>query len=320
MDARVTHRSGRASDLIPTYYDRPALKPSPYGFTVALYIYIGGLAAGAQIVSTVVALLGIASSDGIVLAGRVVALAGAVIGGILLIIDLHTKRRFYNMLRIFRPTSPMSIGTYVLMAFGFWSLLAVAAQLLLGWMVAALVCSVVASIAAWGMTTYTAALLAQTATPLWAAAPRLLAVRFASSAMATGTAALLLTAATWPGHEAVSQDLAEVAALSLLVQAVALVVSYRLYRVQGVSGAVDEMPWAALQWIGVLLLGQLAPIVLVVFARTSGSAAGLQVAAAVCVLVGGLVMRGTVLLAGNESAKRPRDYFRLAQEPFEGAV
>ena len=37
------------------------------------------------------------------LAGRVIALAGAVLGGILLIVDLHTKRRFYNMLRIFRP-------------------------------------------------------------------------------------------------------------------------------------------------------------------------------------------------------------------------
>ena len=51
------------------------------------------------------------------------------VGSALLIIDLHTPSRFYNMLRIFRPTSPMSIGSYVLTSFGALSACLAAAQL-----------------------------------------------------------------------------------------------------------------------------------------------------------------------------------------------
>ena len=122
MDARTAEFADRDSDPIPTYYERPALKPSLYGWTVALYIFIGGLAGAAQIIATAIDLLGLPGSATLVLVGRCIALAGAIIGGILLIVDLDTKQRFYNMLRIFRATSPMSIGTYVLMSFGFWSL------------------------------------------------------------------------------------------------------------------------------------------------------------------------------------------------------
>src|SRR4029077_16758684 len=106
------------AEPIPTYHGRPALKPSLYGWIVAFYIFIGGLAGAAQIIATAADLLG-TRGGAVILVGRVVALPGAIFGGILLIVDLHTKRRFYNMLRIFRATSPMSIGTYMLMSFGF---------------------------------------------------------------------------------------------------------------------------------------------------------------------------------------------------------
>jgi|GEM_PF-4272558 hypothetical protein len=140
----------------PTYYGRPALKPSLYGWIVALYIFIGGLAGAAQILATAADLIRTPGSA-VILAGRTIALAGAVLGGILLIVDLHTKRRFYNMLRIFRPTSAMSIGTYILMSFGFWSLVALCGQFAgLHWL--ALLGGIIAGIAGWGMTTYTAAL------------------------------------------------------------------------------------------------------------------------------------------------------------------
>ncbi len=311
MDARTPHRSNRPSDLVPTYHERPALKPSLYGWTVALYIYVGGLAAGAQIISTVVALLGIPSTDDVVFVGRAVALAGAILGGILLIVDLHTKSRFYNMLRIFRPTSPMSIGTYVLMAFGFWSLLAFAAQLFLGWMIIALVCSVLASVFAWWMTTYTAALLAQTATPLWASTPRLLAIRFASAAMAAGAAAMLLAAVWLPEPAPLAREFANIAALGVVVEFAAAIASYAACRTQGVSGPLDHPPWGAAHWIAAVLIGQLAPIGLIIAADIVRVSAP-QIAAAVCILGGDLIMRGTILLAGNESATRPRDYFRLA--------
>src|SRR3546814_20363040 len=51
------------------------------------------------------------------------ATAGSAAGAVLLIIALRTPRRWYNMLRIFRPTSPMSFGSYILTAFGGFSAL-----------------------------------------------------------------------------------------------------------------------------------------------------------------------------------------------------
>src|SRR5262249_43558900 len=101
----------------PTYYGQPALKPTHYRSLVGVYIFISGLP-GAGRTAANAAEIGGTRGSGIILAGRAIAVTGAVLGGILLIIDLHTRRRFYNMLRIFRPTSPMSIGTYVLMGFG----------------------------------------------------------------------------------------------------------------------------------------------------------------------------------------------------------
>ena len=47
-----------------------------------------------------------------------VALAGAVVSPALLISDLGRPERFLNMLRVFKVTSPMSVGSWVLAAFG----------------------------------------------------------------------------------------------------------------------------------------------------------------------------------------------------------
>src|ERR671919_628550 len=235
--ASVTDHAGQE---IPTYYGRPAIRPSLYGWIVAAYIYVGGLAAGLQIVVTPAQLLALPDSVELAFIGRAIVLALTSLGGPLLIIDLHTPQRFYNMLRIFRPTSPMSIGTYVLMGFGFWSLAAFVLQAF-GLDLLALICGCLAAVIGWMMTTYAAALLAATATPLWAAAPRLLAVRYAASALATGAAAACLIA----------------------------------------LGIAPHLAFA--------------------------------LPASVIVLAGGFLMRGLIMLAGNESARRPVDYFRFAQ-------
>jgi protein NrfD len=314
MDARTSHRSSRPSDLVPTYHDQPALKPSLYGWTVALYIFVGGLSGGVQILVSAMDVLRLPNAETLILSGRAIALAGAILGGTLLIIDLHTKQRFYNMLRIFRPTSPMSIGTYVLMSFGFWSLIALAAHLF-GFMLLATVSGVLAALSGWWMTTYTAALLAATATPLWAASPRTLAIRFAASAMATAAAALCLVSLWALSQAHIISVLGNISALALLVQFGASIAGSAVYGNTGVGAPLQQMPWGPVYWIGVELIGVLVPIGLFVwqdFRPLPGLA--LTAVAALCLLAGGLLMRGVVLLAGNESARRPRDYFRFAGE------
>ncbi|MGA7260526.1 MAG: NrfD/PsrC family molybdoenzyme membrane anchor subunit [Stellaceae bacterium] len=127
-------------------------------------------------------------------------MGAAVVGGPLLIIDLHTPQRWYNMLRIFRTTSPMSIGTWVLMSFGSLSAVLAAAQFALdrghsssrAMQTAIKLLEVPAALAGMAMSTYTGALLSATSTPLWAAAPRRIAAVFGASAMASGAAVLTI--------------------------------------------------------------------------------------------------------------------------------
>jgi hypothetical protein len=297
-------------DATPTYYGRPALKPSLYGWMVALYVFVGGMAGAVQILVTVVDLLGTPESGGVVLAGRVLALAGAIFGGILLIIELHTRQRFFNMLRIFRPTSPMSIGSYVLMSFGFWSLASLIVELL-GLRVLTLIFACLAAVAGWFMTIYTASLLAATSTPLWAAAPRSLAVRFAGSAFASGAAVLCIIAVAL--GTPLARAFGNFAIIALAVEFVASLAAHRIYHRRGVSGPLRDTPWGPVHLAGVQICGDLLPIALYLADDvTSPNPGALAVIASLCVLAGSFLMRGVLFLAGNESARRPLDYFAFA--------
>src|SRR5437868_3475756 len=111
-EALPTHYAGQ------TYYDQPATKAADYGWLVSSYFFIGGLSAASQFIATVADFSDQAEARPAVRAGRYLALAGSLVCPVLLIADLHTPRRWYNMLRIFRPTSAMSIGAWALTVFG----------------------------------------------------------------------------------------------------------------------------------------------------------------------------------------------------------
>jgi hypothetical protein len=113
-----------------TYYGRPALKPSPYGQLIASYFFVGGLAGAAQLIAGIADVCGHDDDQPVVRAGRYLGLAGILLSPVLLIADLRTHRGWYNMLRIFRRTSAMSIGAWTLTGFGLLSGVAAAAQAL----------------------------------------------------------------------------------------------------------------------------------------------------------------------------------------------
>src|SRR5690349_19693997 len=113
-----------------TYYDLPALNPSHYGQLVSSYLFIGGIAGASQVIATIADFRGGEKTRFIVRAGRYLAVAGACTGPVFLVADLHTPERWYNMLRIFRRTSSMSIGSWTLTLFGTISAITAGAQLL----------------------------------------------------------------------------------------------------------------------------------------------------------------------------------------------
>jgi protein NrfD len=293
---------------IPTYYDLPPLKPSPYGWQVSAYALISGIAGSSQILATAAEFTDREAYRSVVRNGRHVALGGTFVGTALLIIDLRTPTRFYNMLRIFRPTSPMSIGSYVLTGFSVLSALLAAAQL---WRdlgggsgrfdTLARMAQVPAAVAGAAMSTYTGALLAATSTPVWAALPKLLPATFGVSAMASAAAALSL-----PARGSEREALRRIELLASGVELVLIAMLPGRLRHHGIATRIGVTPVLAAAATPLIEYGARA---IAGRDRGGGKAAALGAAA---VLAGAFLLRYLVLRAGNESATRPRDYFRFS--------
>ncbi|HSK40632.1 MAG TPA: NrfD/PsrC family molybdoenzyme membrane anchor subunit, partial [Arenibaculum sp.] len=291
-------------------------------------IYVGGLGGSAQIVATAADLAGGEGARGIVRTGRWLAFAASLAGAPLLIADLKTPQRWYNMLRIFRATSPMSIGSYILSGFGAFSALTATAQLAEDTGVlrhrtarrTARAAQMPAALTGAGMSVYTAALLSATSTPLWAAAPRELAVRFGSAAMASAAAALSLgERAAGRGRMAGALDRLALAACA--AELVASILADRRYCEQGVGGVLEEPPWKQVHTAGSLGLAAAVPILCHGLNLAAGQRSrGLSVLGSLAILVGSAAMRHTMLRAGNLSAKRPADYFRMTQPPVPAGI
>lgn len=175
-----------------SYYGRPIVRPAPWTHDVAAYLFTGGLAAGSALLAAGAQVTG---RRRLRRAGRVAALGAVAASGYYLVADLGRPERFLHMLRVAKPTSPMSVGVWVFSAFGAAAGAAAVSEL------APLVPSsfvrkmlppvgaaagLGAAVAAPVLATYTAVLLADTATPSWHAAYPEMPFVFAGSALASG--------------------------------------------------------------------------------------------------------------------------------------
>lgn len=168
-----------------SYYGRPVLKPPVWEWKIAAYLFTGGLSSGAAVLGAGADLTG---RPALRRAGRLGALGALAASMYLLVADLGRPERFLNMLRVAKPTSPMSIGTWILVAYGPGAGLAGAAELVplrpLRW--AARPAGLAAAAIAPGVASYTAVLLSHTAVPAWNEARRQLPFVFTGSAAASG--------------------------------------------------------------------------------------------------------------------------------------
>jgi hypothetical protein len=183
---------GRRAD--PTYYDRPVIKEPTWIWAVPAYFYAGGAAGAAALLGAVAQVADPEDLHGLVKRCRWVAAAGGAVGTALLIEDLGRPSRFLNMLRVFRPSSPMSLGSWVLSAASV--LTAGSAVLseedgLMG--LAGDAAGLGAGLAGLPLAGYTAVLLSNTAVPVWQATRRTLPLLFLSSAVASAASLLELT-------------------------------------------------------------------------------------------------------------------------------
>ena len=184
-----------------SYYGRPVLKTPAWNWMIAAYLFAGGLSAGSAMLAAGADLTG---RPGLRRVGRLGALASLAASMYFLVADLGRPERFHHMLRVAKPSSPMSVGTWILTAYGPGAGLAGVAEMMparlrrtfvgkvLGW--SARPAGLSAAAVAPGVASYTAVLLSQTAVPAWHEAHPYLPFVFTGSAAASGGGLGLLLA------------------------------------------------------------------------------------------------------------------------------
>jgi hypothetical protein len=195
-------RRRRRDLLVPeaefrSYYGRPVLKQPAWTLEVPWYFFFGGMAGASAPLAVAARMTG---NQRLARGAVTVAAAGVAVGTPLLVSDLGRPERFHHMLRVFKPTSPMSMGSWVLAAMGPAAVGAAVSDrlgILPGLGRAA---EVVSGLLGPVLCTYTGVLVANTAVPVWHEAGRELPLVFAGSALASaGAASTVLTPAADAG-------------------------------------------------------------------------------------------------------------------------
>ena len=103
----------------PTYYGRPMLKPSVWSADIPLYYFLGGAAGAALTLGAAIQLASRGHRQPRELRRlsaqcHWIGIAGSTAGAAFLIHDLGRSSRFVYMMRVFRPSSPMNMGSWIL--------------------------------------------------------------------------------------------------------------------------------------------------------------------------------------------------------------
>jgi len=274
---------------------------------IILYFFIGGLAGGCYFLAVLLDLFGRPTDRRLARLGYLVAFPGVAVCGLLLTLDLTRPERFWHMLiqsGTWRPMlkvySPMSAGAWCLLLFGGFSLLSFVAALDERGRFAALrppsplgvLIGVLGGIFGAFLAGYTGVLLSVTNRPIWADT-HLLGLVFLVSAASTSAALLVLLGAgsgSPGGLRALSRFDSWVLVLEL-VALIGLVISL------GSVATVWLSAWGALLFVGVVLVGILAPLAL--YWRGRGVPAGSHALTSILVLIGGFLLRVVVVLSSD---------------------
>jgi formate-dependent nitrite reductase membrane component NrfD len=180
-----------------SYYGKPILnKPTWEPLNIAGYLYLGGLAGA----SSLLAAGGHATGRRALARSAKLGAAGAIsLSLAALVHDLGRPARFVNMLRVFKPTSPMSVGSWLLAGYAPLAMTAAATHVANRYRVIGAVSTAGAAALGPAVATYTAVLITDTAVPSWHEGHREMPFVFAGSA---ASAAAGLALACSPGEQA----------------------------------------------------------------------------------------------------------------------
>jgi formate-dependent nitrite reductase membrane component NrfD len=296
-----TQRTREPGDI--TYYDRPVLKEPVWIWAVPMYFFVGGAAGAAAVLGAGAQITGDEDLRDLVVRCRRIAAAGDAIGTGLLIYDLGRPERFLNMLRVFRPSSPMSVGSWVLAVSAPLSATSVRLAKADGAMRAlGDLAGLGAGVTGMPLAGYTAVLLSNTAVPLWQAIRRSLPLLFTASGMASAASLLELTDLGEREERVVHRfgllgKLAEMGAMLAVEREARAVERVGRPLREGLGGAL----WKA---AGGLTASSVA------LSLIPGTSRGRRTASGLLGVAGSLALRFAVFHAGKASARDPRATFQ----------
>lgn len=283
---------------------------------LVFYFYLGGIAAGSYFMAALIELVGNDEDRELAKVAYYIAFPLVLVCTVLLILDLGRPERFWHMLiqsntfmPIFKYWSPMSIGSWALSIFGamsfvsFVGVLAEDSRFGLGRFSGlarrlhhgpiGILFELAAAAIGFFIAAYTGALLTATNQPFWSDS-NLVAALFLASAASTGIAAMILLRRRSTAHDSLERlETADSWAIGLeILMLVAFLISLGALAIPLISS-----PYGVLMLIGTGFVGLVIPLALRFAPNLLGRTT--PVAAAILVLIGGFVLRYSILMAGQ---------------------
>ncbi len=334
-DGKRASDNPSSPDAAPSYYDISMLKPPVWTPEVGVYFFLGGLSAGAFTLARLAERFGGGEYRALTRNGTAIAALAALPCAPLLIKDLGDPKRFHHMLRVWKPGSPMNLGTWALTGYTAMSVLAAFRE----WARArrngkpptgaAKTLDTSVGLATdllgipFGLTlaAYTGVLLSTTAVPVWSKNPYI-GTLFSASAVSAGAGAIRLTLEA--RGQATGEDGAPTPAANALhsmetaarvAEAASQIAFVR--KAGPLAKPLTSGQYKTWYWGGAIVCALLLPELLERVPAPRKLRPALRFAAGVASLVGGFALRMAFVAAGRPSANDP-EAARQASRPKNG--
>ena len=288
-----------------------------WGSMIYLYLWLAGIGGGAYFSAFLIDRFTGGANKALLRLATYIAFPLVSVGVLLLIIDLGMINRFWELLTRFYVVTPMSLGTWFLVAFVGINALLIALWWLRGRR-SPTAFSRIESLLSWAglvfaalVMTYTGVLLAVSNQSLWAGTVILPAL-FVASATSTGLAATIIAAIVSRAKPVSRQfllRLSEADAIVIVLEIVALVglmIWLAASSFEGASQALAVITAGGLAiplWLGVVVIGLLIPVALEFWGWGKSAETKrlwpLIVTSSALVLIGGLILRAVIVIGGQ---------------------
>lgn len=328
VQARAISQSPFAPEPEPSYYDISFLKPPVWRWEVASYFFFGGLSSGAYLVSRMADRFGGRAYADVARKGALIAALAALPCAPLLIMDLGDPNRFHHMLRVWKPSTPMNLGTWILSSYSPMAVLNYArhrfeetgltssrADLKMANAAVRLAADILGIPLAVALAGYTGVLLSCSANPLWAQ-NIWLGPLFSASALGTGAGSISLLMAMRGKnmHSAPARALEKIDTLAHIAEAASYVAF--VIRAGEQSRPLRSGSMGTTTWIGTAAL--IASEVVKHVPVSTKTKRLTTVLSASLGLLAGVALRFSFVYGGHDAASDPKSARLSSRAPTGG--